>query len=172
MRYLTGRGRSRDEVLDEWLPVLSRDEGPDGQLGYWAGFLGDDWSGTAALGARSVRLGTKPHHSFVGWWALNPDPDDPAGAELGYRLRRTAWGRGYATEGARALLAHGFETVGLEHVWAQTMAVNLASRAVMVRIGLVFERTRVGEWNEPLPGWEEGEVTYGLTRDRWPPAGG
>jgi RimJ/RimL family protein N-acetyltransferase len=50
------------------------------------------------------------------------------------------------------------------------MAVNLASRAVMERSGLVFERTWVGEWNEPLPGWEEGEVAYGLTRDQWAPS--
>ena len=34
----------------------------------------------------------------------------------------------------------------------------------MERIGLEFERTWVGEWNEPLPGWEQGEVAYGLTR--------
>ena len=69
--------------------------------------------------------------------------------------------------GALALLAHGFENVGLDHVWAQTMAVNRASRAVMERLGLELERTWVGEWNEPLPGWEQGEVAYGLTREQW-----
>ena len=37
----------------------------------------------------------------------------------------------------------------------------------MERIGLEFERTWVGEWNEPLPGWEQGEVAYGLTRGQW-----
>ena len=47
------------------------------------------------------------------------------------------------------------------------MAVNRASRAVMERLGLEFERTWVGEWNEPLPGWEQGEVAYGLTRQEW-----
>ena len=146
MRYLTGRARARAEVLEEWLPVMSRDAGTDGRLGYWAG-LNDA--------------------GFVGWWCLNPAPEDPGDAELGYRLRRDAWGRGYATEGALALLAHGFDDVGLAHVWAQTMAVNRASRAVMERIGLEFERTWVGEWNEPLPGWEQGEVAYGLTRQEW-----
>ncbi len=146
MRYLTGRARARAEVLEEWLPVMSRDAGTEGRLGYWAGRTGA---------------------GFVGWWCLNPAPEDPGDAELGYRLRRDAWGHGYATEGALALLAHGFENVGLDHVWAQTMAVNRASRAVMERLGLEFERTWVGEWNEPLPGWERGEVAYGLTRQEW-----
>ena len=146
MRYLTGRARTPAEVLEEWLPVMSRDAGADGRLGYWAGLT---------------------DAGFVGWWCLNPAPEDPGDAELGYRLRRDAWGQGYATEGSLALLAHGFDAVGLEHVWAQTMAVNRASRVVMERIGLVFERTWVGEWNEPLPGWEQGEVAYGLTREQW-----
>jgi len=167
MRYLTGRTRTRAEVLEEWLPVLSRDAGPDGSLGYWAGFVLDEWSQTPGPGPEMTAFGTKRRNGFVGWWALNPSPEDPTDAELGYRLRHDAWGRGLATEGARALLAHGFETVGLERIWAQTMAVNERSIAVMTRIGLRFERTWVGEWNQPLPGWEKGEVAYGLTRDEW-----
>lgn len=146
MRYLTGRARSREEVLDEWLPVLTREVGPDGVLGYWAGFRRDE---------------------FAGWWALNPDPDDERQAELGYRLRRDQWGQGLASEGALALLAHGFETVGLERIWAQTMAVNTGSVGVMTRIGMRLARTWVGEWNEPLPGWEDGEVEYAITRQEW-----
>ena len=167
MRYLTGRARARVEVLEEWLPVMTEDVGPGGLLGYWAGFLLDDWSQTPGHGAGITAFGTKRQGQFVGWWCLTPAPEDPGHAELGYRLRRDAWGHGYATEGALAVLTHGFDAVGLEHVWAQTMAVNRASRAVMERIGLEFERTWVGEWNEPLPGWERGEVAYGLTRQEW-----
>jgi RimJ/RimL family protein N-acetyltransferase len=149
MRYLTGRARSRDEVLHEWLPVLARDAGPGGVLGYWAGFADD---------------------RFAGWWALNPAPTDERRAELGYRLRRDHWGRGLAAEGAVALVEHGFTSAGLELIWAQTMAVNAASRRVMERVGMRFARTWVGEWNEPLPGWEQGEVEYEVTREDW--AGG
>ena len=47
------------------------------------------------------------------------------------------------------------------------MAVNRASRGRDGTVGLEFERTWVGEWNEPLPGWEQGEVAYGLTRQEW-----
>jgi len=167
MRYLTGRTRTRDEVLDEWLPALSREVGPDGVLGYWAGFRRDDWSQTRSTGPISSALGTKRQLPFAGWWALNPDPDDERRAELGYRLRRDQWGRGLASEGAVALLEHGFETVGLDRIWAQTMAVNAGSVGVMTRIGMRFERTWVGEWNKPLPGWQEGEVEYSVTREEW-----
>jgi RimJ/RimL family protein N-acetyltransferase len=154
MRHLTGHARAREEVLDEWLPVLTRDAGPAGVLGYWAGFA----------------LGDRQQVSFAGWWGLNPAPEDEREAELGYRLRRDDWGRGLASEGAAALLEHGFATVGLVRVWAQTMAVNTASRRVMERIGMRVARTWVGEWNEPLPGWEQGEVEYEITRVDW--AGG
>ena len=154
MRYLTGRVRSREEVLEEWLPALTREVGPDGVLGYWAGY-------GAGYGAGLTG------GEFVGWWALNPDPDDDRQAELGYRLRRDRWGRGLASEGALALLAHGFDTVGLDRIWAQTMAVNTGSLGVMTRIGMRFARTWVGEWNEPLPGWEQGEVEYAVSRAEW-----
>ena len=165
MRYLTGRARARAEVLEEWLPVMSRDAGPAAAWGTGRGFCSTIGHKRQFMGPKSRRLG--PDAGFVGWWCLTPAPEDPGDAELGYRLRRDAWGHGYATEGALALLAHGFDAVGLAHVWAQTMAVNRASRAVMERIGLEFERTWVGEWNEPLPGWEQGEVAYGLTREQW-----
>jgi len=44
--------------------------------------------------------------------------------ELGYRLRQAAWGKGYATEGSRALLGEAFTELGVRLVWAETMSVN------------------------------------------------
>jgi RimJ/RimL family protein N-acetyltransferase len=149
MRFITGRARSREEVLRDWLPLMVEEMGVEGLLGYWVGF------------------GPADRSSFAGWWCLTPAPDDPRSAELGYRLRREAWGRGLATEGALALLDHGFGTVGLDRIWAQTMAVNTASLAVMSRLGMHHVRSWVGEWNEPLPGWEHGEVEYAVTRSEW-----
>ena len=88
------------------------------------------------------------------------DPDDDETAELGYRLRRDAWGRGLATEGSRALLDHAFRTLALPVVWAGTMAVNTGSRGVMAKLGMRHVRTEVRQWDEPLPGAERGEVRY------------
>ena len=105
---------------------------------------------------------------FLGWFAFHPTPDrDPGEFELGYRLRTAAWGKGYATEGSRALIRTGFTELGARRVWAQTMAVNLASRRVMEKAGLELARVFHLEWEDPLPGTEHGEVEYALERADW-----
>lgn len=151
MRYLGhGRARARDEVEAlhrERLAVGLQAPG----FGFWAGFRGPD---------------------FVGWWILEPPtrPDQgPADgqAELGYRIRRRYWRQGFASEGARALLRHGFGDLGLRRVFAETMAVNTASRATMATLGLDHVRTFHLDFEEPLPGSELGEVEYAVTDQQW-----
>lgn len=56
--------------------------------------------------------------------------------EVGWRLARTAWGHGYATEAARAVLDHGFGGLGLAEIVSFTVVDNVRSRAVMRRIGM------------------------------------
>jgi RimJ/RimL family protein N-acetyltransferase len=117
-----------------------------------------------SLGHRWVAF-ERDRDAFVGWFGLRP-----AGAherELGYRLRRAFWGRGLATEGALALIDAAFTAVDTRRVWAQTMTVNLASRAVMERCGMRFVRTFHLEWPEPIEGTEHGDVEYELTRSEW-----
>jgi RimJ/RimL family protein N-acetyltransferase len=105
---------------------------------------------------------------FVGWFALQPHSAGSAlEPELGYRLQRRVWGRGYATEGAVWLRDYAFGALGATRIWADTMAVNTRSRAVMERIGLRHIATYIGEWEDPIPGSEEGDVVYALTRDEW-----
>lgn len=99
---------------------------------------------------------------FVGWFALEPHGE--AEYEIGYRLYRWAWGRGYATEGSIALLDKGFRELGAQRIYAETMAVNARSRRVMEKIGLRHTRTFHVQWPDPLPGSEHGEVEYALTR--------
>jgi RimJ/RimL family protein N-acetyltransferase len=148
LRFVFGRALSREEVVEQHLPRRLRPDGPPRGLGYWAGLSRDD-------------------ESFLGWWTLAVDDEDPDTAELGYRLRRDAWGRGLATEGSRALLDHAFRTLGLPVVWATTMAVNTGSRGVMSKLGMTHVRTDVQEWDDPLPGAELGEVRYEITRADW-----
>jgi RimJ/RimL family protein N-acetyltransferase len=100
---------------------------------------------------------------FAGVWFLSRDPDDSTAGEIGWRLPRHSWGQGYAVEGARALVAHAFDTLGLARLWAETMAVNTRSRRVMERLGMSHISTEVREWEDPIPGWEQGEVVYELT---------
>jgi RimJ/RimL family protein N-acetyltransferase len=108
--------------------------------------------------------------AFLGWFLFRPprtDDPPPGEIELGYRLHRAAWGRGFATEGSRALVDRGFAELGVERVMATTMAVNAGSRRVMEKVGLRYVRTFAGEFDAPLPGSEHGEVEYALTRAEW-----
>jgi RimJ/RimL family protein N-acetyltransferase len=103
--------------------------------------------------------------AFLGWIALRP-PDDaqPDLVELGYRLRPAAWGKGYATEGSRALIRKAFIEYGVRRVIAQTMTVNTASRRVMEKCGLSYVRTFFQDWPEAIEGTEQGDVEYALDR--------
>ena len=145
MRYLTSEPATRASIRDE---VLRRFMAHDGRE------------------PRCWIAVEKASNTFIGGFALETAEDrPPTEGELGYRLRASAWGRGYATEGARALIAKGFADLGLERIWAQTMAVNTASRRVMERAGLSYVRTFHLAWEHPLAGTEQGEVEYALTRE-------
>ncbi len=74
---------------------------------------------------------------FVGLEVPNYDlPFNPC-TEIGWRLARAHWGRGYATEAARAALGAGFEQLGLEEIVSFTSVINLASRRVMEKTGMI-----------------------------------
>jgi RimJ/RimL family protein N-acetyltransferase len=117
MRYLGGRLTPLDDIRDMALPKMLSyyEEGPD--YGFWAAVAPDT-------------------HEFLGWFHFRPPFDPVQGMELGYRLKRSAWGRGLATEGSRAIVRKGFEELGLERIIAKTLTVNLASRRVMEKLGM------------------------------------
>lgn len=73
---------------------------------------------------------------FTGLKTLATDSPLAPGVEAGWRLSRHAWGQGYASEAARASLAHGFGPLGLKSIVAFTATDNLPSQAVMTRIGM------------------------------------
>lgn len=148
MWYLTGgEPTPREEVRDRIIPFfLGFYERPDGR-GYWA--------------AEARATG-----EFLGWFHLRP-AGEPDTVELGYRLRKAAWHRGYATEGSQALIRKCFTDLGVRRVVAHTMAVNLASRRVMEKSGMVFVRGFRSANLPAIPGAEQGEVEYALTQDDW-----
>jgi RimJ/RimL family protein N-acetyltransferase len=78
---------------------------------------------------------------FIGFTGLGTaDEEMPVtGVDIGWRLARPAWGRGYATEAALAALEYGFDILGLPEIVAVTMARNLRSQAVMRRIGMTSD---------------------------------
>jgi RimJ/RimL family protein N-acetyltransferase len=172
MRYIDdGMPVARDVVRADTLPAILGEYGqlPDG-LGCFA-----------AMDKASERP--------IGWFALRPPssvglrpetmtelaqvPDAElnqvarGAVELGYRLFPAAWGRGYATEGARALVHRAFTELRLERVVATTMTVNAASRRVLEKAGLSLVRTFFAEWPTYIEGAEHGDVEYAVTRQAW-----
>lgn len=86
-----------------------------------------------------------PRRQFLGYAGVMPAPAaHPLGphADIGWRLARSAWGRGYATEAAAAALADVFVRVGLGEVLAYTADDNIRSQAVMQRLGLQRDPVR------------------------------
>ncbi|MEF2279773.1 GNAT family N-acetyltransferase [Deinococcus sp. YIM 134068] len=147
MRFLNGgRPISRETVKEELARLIAED------------------------GSRSGRWAAEDRETggCLGWFALRPLPDaEPGTLELGYRLKRSAWGQGYATEGARALVRRAFTELDAERVVACTMTVNVASRRVMERAGLRYVRTFFQDWPDVIEGSEQGDVEYALSREEW-----
>jgi RimJ/RimL family protein N-acetyltransferase len=117
-----------------------------------------------ALGHRWLGF-DKVTGELIGWFGIRPST--AKSRELGYRLRREAWGKGFATEGSLAVIGVAFTQPGVDRVRAETMTVNTASRAVMERCGLRFVRTFHLEWDDPIDGTEHGEVEYEITKSEW-----
>ena len=147
MRFLTGRPTPRDEIVSVVLPGILKVYGEHPELGTFA-------------------AEQKSDGAFIGWFGLQPT-DEPTTVDVGYRLNRRAWGKGYATEGTKALIDKAFAELGMDRVVADTMAVNHRSRAVMRRSGLRFVRVFHVHFDDPLPGTEFGEVEYAVDRCTW-----
>lgn len=106
--------------------------------------------------------------AFLGWFHLRPDKGAPSDEpDLGYRLHRSAWGKGYATEGSRALIDKAFRELGARRVVANAMLVNEASWRVMEKSGMRRVRIFYGEWPVAIDGDEHGDVEYAITREEW-----
>jgi RimJ/RimL family protein N-acetyltransferase len=96
----------------------------------------------AALNADPEVMEFKDGAGFIGFTGLNPVTfASPVQGEIevGWRLARSAWGQGFASEAARAAVAYGFGTAGLAGIMSMTAAVNVRSRRVMERIGMRYD---------------------------------
>lgn len=149
------------EVRAHFPDVLTRERSLEAMTRYQAGLEERGW-GWWALEVRATG-------EFVGVAGLAPvsggTPFD--GVETGWRLARSAWGHGYATEAARAAVAFGFETLGLPEVLAVTASSNHRSQAVMRRLGMT--RAPGHDFDDPrLPdGPLRRNVVHRLSAGEW-----
>jgi RimJ/RimL family protein N-acetyltransferase len=150
MRYINGgEATSRAEIEKDILPAFLEFYDQFEGFGFWAAI-------------------EKSTGEFLGWFHFRPKEgaalDEP---ELGFRLRKSAWGKGFATEGSLALIRKGFTEFRVRRVVAETMVVNIASRRVMEKAGLEFEHVFDGEWPISIPGDDHGDIRYSLSREEW-----
>lgn len=109
--------------------------------------------------------------SFAGFVGLSvPGFDAPFTpcVEIGWRLGADCWGRGYATEGARAALDVGFRVLGLDEIVSFTVPANLRSRRVMAKLAMT--RDPADDFEHPaLPAGHplRRHVLYRLARAQW-----
>jgi RimJ/RimL family protein N-acetyltransferase len=144
-----GRPTPRREIESDVLPMFLDYYERFAEYGFWA-----------AMEKSSGR--------FVGWFHFRPAAAAQLDeVELGYRLVKSVWGKGYATEGSRALIQKGFAELGVQRVVAFTMVVHVASRRVMEKAGLRLVRTFHQPWPDYIEGEEEGDVEYALLRSEW-----
>lgn len=112
--------------------------------------------------------GQMPFAGFVGLLQVAFDAHFTPAVEIGWRLVRPAWGRGYASEAAQCVLRHAFEDLQLKQVVSFTVPANKRSQAVMQGLGMHttaadnFEHPRL-EPGDPL----RVHVLYRLHRDAW-----
>ena len=108
--------------------------------------------------------------AFIGFIGLNVPTFEAhftPTVEIGWRLAKAFWGKGYATEGARSAIDYGFEVIGLTEIVSFTAQLNLRSIAVMERLGMThqeaddFEHPRLPS-GHPL----QRHVLYRLNRNK------
>ena len=125
-------------------------------------------SGVPYVSSLQRYVATLPGALEWAWDALRPAMLSGAIPQTGWRLARDGWGRGYATEAARASVAHGFTELGLEEIVAMVVPGNDRSQGVMRKLAMT--RDEHADFDHPLV--EEGSPVrrhrlYRLTRDQW-----
>jgi RimJ/RimL family protein N-acetyltransferase len=105
---------------------------------------------------------TTDSNAFAGWFCLWPESETIA--ELGYRLARNQWGKGFASQGAAALVEWGFTACHYDKIFASALTTNHASRRVMEKLGMTYVKT-IHPDLVSFAGSEAGEALYEVNRE-------
>ncbi|TWB55341.1 RimJ/RimL family protein N-acetyltransferase [Rhizobium sp. ERR 922] len=144
----------RDPEVTRFIPGLWQDE--DAHRTFVKGRIEADFGD--GLGYWSIRAKERPKQ-FLGWILLIPADAVGPDIEIGWRLNRRAWGKGYATEAARPVLAHAFQTLELDRVIADIAPGNAASIRVAQKLGLSQPR-KTTYHDEPFASYSMTRATF------------
>ncbi len=159
MRYINGGAPvSRRVIQNEILPTFLTYDSRHPVFGFWV--------------ADHKKTG-----DFLGWFSLRPTSSRAGDLLLGFRLRRAAWGHGYATEGVCALIKKGFSEPGVQRIVATTYEKNRASRRVLEKAGLtLIRRFRLTPADlqqadtfhtDAMEIWDGDDLEYALIKSAW-----
>ena len=107
----------------------------------------------------------KEEKKVIGWCGLCSLDCKPEDIEIFYGLSSKYWGQGLATEAAMAMLNYGFDIVGLKRIIAVVRPDNIASKKVIEKMGMKFEKILKVE--DPHYSGYDGELYYALTKDEY-----
>ena len=124
-----------DPKVSEYLPTVLSPEQSDAFVARAEEHFNQHGFGLWAVEIRDVT----PFAGFVGLSTPRFEAHFTPSVEVGWRFGVEHWGRGYATEGARAALAFGFEALRLEEIVSFTVPANVRSRRVMEKIGMTYD---------------------------------
>lgn len=118
----------------------------------------------------------KSSSAFIGWYMFlpfgelpyfNPEFGDAEDIELGFYFTKATWGKGYATEGSKAIISNGFSKLGTQRVMGTALSRNKASIRVMEKVGMQLERKFIYQelesWGIPA----QEVVIYGLNKNTY-----
>ena len=142
-----------DTMVEEMPNAIKR--GGNGGIGIWC--INDPKSGEKLGEAYILPMPVEEDDIDYSLIVMGQMPD--VDIEIGYFLKPSAWGKGYATEVCKQLLRFAFEKVMLDEVVASVNDENLASKSVLEKSGLT-DRGRARCWGEISP-------IYRITRDEW-----
>ncbi|HYW69224.1 MAG TPA: GNAT family N-acetyltransferase [bacterium] len=107
---------------------------------------------------------------LIGGGGIRAADENFRAADMGYCLRRDAWGLGFGTESAVALISYGFEQLGVHRIWATCDSENVRSARVLEKSGMRLEGTRRDDtWLREH--WRSTHV-FAILENEWQPAGG
>lgn len=135
MRFINGGiPTTEQEYEDIYIPRHSTFRNPEKGWGYWATFIAET-------------------NTFIGWVLVRPmnffnEDTDLDNIELGWRFKQLAWGKGYATEAAQAILTALKEQVGYNKFTAIAVSDNTGSIKIMEKLGMNFAKKQIHQ--DPL----------------------
>lgn len=153
VKYITGEAATEEDVANDMPMVMQRAGG--GCIGIWTLTVKE----TAKKIGHAVLLPLPVEVEDTEWHLLGNEGFPDRDIEIGYVLKRTAWGKGYATEACSRLLDFAFSETTLDTIVATTDEDNEGSKQVLRKCGLI-DQGHIRAFAEYVPGFK-------ITRDQW-----